>query len=691
MNGSSNFVSESAASLVAKGPVPPRDRVSYWLRLGRLRQLGLLSAVSLLVAVGGPSELAVAQEAVIALDTIDASASTGEKPQSKVWDHAGTWWAVLPTTSVSPNGTWIWRLELESDLSWTNVLKISDSTSSKADAKMVGDVVHILLHDSSPELVSVEYQEATDSYVLWSTRPTATSISLSGSEIATIDIDSTGRMWLATESGSSVRVYHSDFPYSSFTGPIVLASAISSDDITVVTALPDSTIGVLWSDQNAERFGFRVHVDGAAPTVWSADEVPASQSALNVGHGMGDDHLNVAVASDGTLYAAVKTSYDTSGYPKIALLVRRPNGAWDDLYEVDGSGTRPIVLLNEDAGTVRVVYTSGTSGSNIIFKESPTSSIHFGSRQTLMSSSLNDATSTKENWTDGVVILASGSSVHGALILSDLSTTTTSTTTSTTRTTLAPTTTTTTLAPTTTTTTTTLAPTTTTTTVSPTTTTIVLPTTTTTVLPTTTTTPSTTTTTTSSTTTTTVPQTLTILDIRVASSSDDAEEYENGKVDTSSSDLEMVYEKYKQTVGIRFRGLGCPRGSAIVSAYIQFKVDETRSGSTTLTIHGEAADNPATFTSSSRNVSNRARTTASVSWSPPAWNTTGAAGLQQRTPDLSGIIQEIVGRSGWSAGNSLALIITGDTTNKNNSRIAESYNGDAGGAPLLHVECVPGG
>ena len=36
-----------------------------------------------------------------------------------------------------------------------------------------------------------------------------------------------------------------------------------------------------------------------------------------------------AVAADGTLYAAVKTSYDSSGYPKIALLVRRPNGVWD--------------------------------------------------------------------------------------------------------------------------------------------------------------------------------------------------------------------------------------------------------------------------------------------------------------------------------------------------------------------------
>ena len=130
-------------------------------------------------------------------------------------------------------------------------------------------------------------------------------------------------------------MHYSDSPYTAFTGPITLANNINDDDIGVVTALPNDTIGVLWSNQTTRRFGFKVHVDGQLATTWSADEVPAAASALNVGLGMADDHLNVAVASDGTLYAAVKTSYDTAGYPKIAMLIRRPNGTWDPLYEVD--------------------------------------------------------------------------------------------------------------------------------------------------------------------------------------------------------------------------------------------------------------------------------------------------------------------------------------------------------------------
>ena len=321
----------------------------------------------------------------------------------------------MPSTTASPSGTWVWRLE--PDNTWAAVLKISDSTSAQADVKAVGDVAHVLLHDGSPELVSIEYVAGSHSYQPWTARPVATSISLPGSEIATIDINSTDRMWLATETASSIVVYYSDAPYSSFSGPVTLATGINDDDISVVTALPDDTIGVLWSNQNTDRFGFRVHDDRADAATWSADELPASASALSVGGGMADDHLNVAVAADGTLYAAVKTSYDTGGYPKIALLVRRPNGSWDPLHEVDGSGTRGIVLLNELDQTVRVVYTASEGSNDIVMKSSPTSSISFGPRQTVMSGGLNDVTSTKSNWTDEVLVLASDASQAQAAFL----------------------------------------------------------------------------------------------------------------------------------------------------------------------------------------------------------------------------------------------------------------------------------
>ena len=167
---------------------------------------------------------------------------------------------------------------------------------------------------------------------------------------------------------------------------------------------------------------------------------------------------------------------------------------------------------------------------------------------------------------------------------------------------------------------------------------------------------------------------------RVAAGTDDAEEKPSGSVDTTSTDLELVADPGLQTVGIRFSALAIPPGATITSAYVQFVADEAQSGATALSINAEAADNAATFARTTRNLSSRPRTGAAVSWTPPAW-TVGAVGAAQRTPDLTAVVQEVVRRPGWSSGNALVLVVTGS-----GHRTAESFEGNATRAPLLHVE-----
>jgi hypothetical protein len=173
--------------------------------------------------------------------------------------------------------------------------------------------------------------------------------------------------------------------------------------------------------------------------------------------------------------------------------------------------------------------------------------------------------------------------------------------------------------------------------------------------------------------------------VRVASSSDDAEEKPTGSVSLSSSDLELVYDGAVQTIGIRFTGIDVPQGASISAAWIQFEADEAQSEVTSLTIQGQAADNAPTFTTASFNVSSRPRTSALVAWFPMAWSAAGAAGPDQRTPDLSGVIQQIVNRPGWVAGNALAIVVTGT-----GHRTARAYDGKPLGAPLLHIEIGTG-
>ena len=345
---------------------------------------------------------------VTALTDFSASSNTGEKPQSKVWEYADQWYSVMPDSG----GTWIWKLN---GSQWQHQLQLSSSNGVNADVKVVGDLAHVLLYEgSSSQLATVQYDHGPDNrYEMWSLRPSLVDVALSsGVETATLEVDSTGRMWIASDAKSTVEVRYSDAntQYAAWSAPITVASGISSDDISSIIAMPNDPFGVFWSNQSTDRFGFRLHVDGAAPTVWSADEVPASQSAQSKGGGMADDHMHLAVASNGTLYAAVKTSYDSSGYPKIALLVRRPSGVWDNLYQVDTSGTRPIIMLNEVARKIIIAYTSSENGGNIYYKESSMDNISLGARQTLISGSLNNVSSVKGNFTDEVVAIAAGGS-----------------------------------------------------------------------------------------------------------------------------------------------------------------------------------------------------------------------------------------------------------------------------------------
>lgn len=172
------------------------------------------------------------------------------------------------------------------------------------------------------------------------------------------------------------------------------------------------------------------------------------------------------------------------------------------------------------------------------------------------------------------------------------------------------------------------------------------------------------------------------LDVRIAAGSDDAEESSSTSVSLTSSDLELVVDGTKvQVVGLRFAGLGIPRGSVIESAYVQFQADAMKTGPAALAVRAQAADNAVTFTTTKRNVSTRPLTTASVTWTPPAWSVVGAAGADQRTPDLRALVQEVVARAGWQQGNAIVFIVTGTGT-----RTAVSYNKSAAAAPLLHVE-----
>ncbi len=174
----------------------------------------------------------------------------------------------------------------------------------------------------------------------------------------------------------------------------------------------------------------------------------------------------------------------------------------------------------------------------------------------------------------------------------------------------------------------------------------------------------------------------------VSTSSDDAEEDSSGAMDLGSSDLEMIQESTEQDIGIRFKDIPIAKDSKIVSAKLTFTVDEASTGTMTLNIDGEAADDAVTFSSGGSGTNNISDTTtrprtssgSRVVWSPPDFSTINN---QHSVTGLEDIVQEIVDRSGWVAGNDLAILISGSGTTK---RVAKSFDIDNGNnAPVLEI------
>ena len=175
------------------------------------------------------------------------------------------------------------------------------------------------------------------------------------------------------------------------------------------------------------------------------------------------------------------------------------------------------------------------------------------------------------------------------------------------------------------------------------------------------------------------------VDVRVTTGFDDIEEIAGtGQMYLDSSDLEFVTDSSymgNQSVGIRFNDIQIPQGATITSSHVVVVADETDSAATSLEIRAEASDDAGPFTMTAFDLTNRPKTTAAVAWpNVPAWTSVGEA---HTTPSLASVVQEVVNRPGWEPGNSVVIVVTGY-----GERTAESFEGDATRAALLHVEYI---
>jgi hypothetical protein len=144
--------------------------------------------------------------------------------------------------------------------------------------------------------------------------------------------------------------------------------------------------------------------------------------------------------------------------------------------------------------------------------------------------------------------------------------------------------------------------------------------------------------------------------------SQDVEESEYGYLYMDSSDLELVYDSYNsqgtQTIGLYFNNICLPKNAIIENAYIQFTADGISNNIAEFLISAELTANAQIYQEHKLfDVSNRIYS-SSLYWKPNPWYD-NHADLDQRTPDLSKLIQDLISQSEWEIGNSLAFKIEG--------------------------------
>jgi hypothetical protein len=348
----------------------------------------------------------------------NANRATAEKPESKLWYHDGHWWGTLYAPSAGAHR--IHRLDPASQAWIDDGTTIDTRARSRQDVLSLGTRLYVASRfDGTPaQNRLLRYTYAGGHYQLDAGFPV--NIDGGGAETLTLARDSTGTLWIAYVLDRQVRVNRtlgSDTAWgTSFVLPVTEGSTVGADDIAAVTALPGA-IGVFWNSHVTSKFYFAVHGDGRPATDPGAWRLETAIQRANVA----DDHVNLKVAADGRVFAAVKTDFTDPATTQIGLLVRSPTGVWSPLHQVAAvsvDATRPQCLLDEERGLVHVFYS--VNGRAIHYKSSPMNAIAFPSGAGIpfikseTTGGINNPTTTKQSVgrASGVVVLASTPVTH---------------------------------------------------------------------------------------------------------------------------------------------------------------------------------------------------------------------------------------------------------------------------------------
>jgi type IV pilus assembly protein PilY1 len=140
--------------------------------------------------------------------------------------------------------------------------------------------------------------------------------------------------------------------------------------------------------------------------------------------------------------------------------------------------------------------------------------------------------------------------------------------------------------------------------------------------------------------------------------------------------------RFRQLVGTRFQNINIPQGVTIKSAYIQVTPKDDADLKLDIDISAHAIGDAPAF--DVQNISGRPLVSQNERWDLNGVGDDWTDNTPITTPDLKDVVQDIVDRSDWCGGNSMAFVF--EYRNDEGSRGIWSYDGDPSKAPKLVID-----
>jgi len=346
-----------------------------------------------------------------------AGSANSREVQSRLWFTAGSWWGLL---GAADGGQHIF--ELTADHGWRDTGTVVDARArSNGDALWDGNHLVIVTRTAGGAVQASRFTFQPSSRVFTLDPRFPARIAGGGTQAVTVARDGAGVLWTSFVQQGRVLVSHTTGDDAAWAPAVQLPVApgtVKEEDVASLVAFA-GRVGLLWSDQVSGAFRFAMHQDGAPASAWGEPEVPLAAPLV------ADNHLSLKAASDGRVFAVVKTSFGDragrAGAAQIVLLERSLAGAWTPhpVASVSDGATRGIVLLDDERQLAFVMFTAPEKGGAVYMKAASYGSLRFppGRGQRILASPgaiIAQASTTKHavDSTTGVVVVGADDTSH---------------------------------------------------------------------------------------------------------------------------------------------------------------------------------------------------------------------------------------------------------------------------------------